>query len=173
MMGLNDAQDHGVRRSRGMRFSAGHNPPKMVDSQLATRERSIVGIGGPGKPFPRTQGTHPWIAGSFTIGSNKVWQLEKAHFEIGSPNCWFLLRHSHSGTAAIPGGTIDAWRFNATGRTDILGDTDAPLRSVRGPGTVFLYGFGRRSASTGSTPYLQLGSSPTIAFAAVLRGHIV
>lgn len=160
-------------RTRRQVLSPGHNPPKFVDEVLPTFEQEIHGIGGPGRTFPRAAGTHPWIAGSLTIGSNKVFNVTHIHLESSTPNVWFLLRHNHSGTAAIPGGTIQAFRMQSAGFRDIVGRADSPIRSIRGPGTVYVYGFGRRNALTGSTPYAALGTNLAHSHAATVRGYVV
>lgn len=173
-MALNEDHPEDFTRQRRVRYSPGHNPPRSVPDTLPTLEQSITGYGGPGRTNPRTQGTHPWIAGSFTIGSNHVWNISLIDLKSSSPNVWFMLRHNHSGTASLPGGTIDKWHLPAAGHRTI-GPTgpNTPIRSIRGPGTITVLGFGARRALTGSTPYRALGTNTGHEYGATIRGDIV
>lgn len=172
-MATNERQPYELERTRRVRLSKGHNPPTYVDDELPTYESTLFGMGGPGKTFPRTQGTRPWLAGSMTIGSNHVLNVFAAHFNTSTPNVWFLLRHSRSGSnAANPGGTIAAWHLAARGQLDIVSEKDSPLMSIRA-GTVTLYGVGGRRVATGSMPFSSLPSSGSEMVSAKLRGYVL
>ena len=168
-----DIQD--MQRKRSVILSPGHNPPKMVDRQLPTQEARIHGYGGPGKKVQGAQGTNPWVAGSMTIGSNKIFNLTLAKMQSSSANVWFKLRHSRSGSGAtIAGGTLDEWYLQNAGRQIDVGDIDTPLRSFKGPGTLFLYGFGAGSLSgtTSNRTHKTLGTRGQDYYSALIRGYI-
>jgi len=165
-----------MARYRPVAVSPGHNPPRMVDKVLPTYETVMQGFGGPGKQFPRTQGTNPWIAGSVTIGTNRVFNITLAKMQSSSPNVWFKLRHNHSGSnAQAPGGTLDEWHLAAPGRVLDVGDTDTPLRSIRTSGTLFLYGFGAGSVSGTSSNRVHkaLGTRGQDRYSALVRGYVL
>lgn len=165
-----------MQRYRPTFLSPGHNPPRYVDKVIPTFETTIHADGGPGKQFPRAQGTNPWIAGSFTLGTNRVWNIVLAKMQASSPNVWFKLRHNHSGTnATAPGGTLDEWFLSAAGRQVDVGETETPLRSIRSSGTLFLYGFGAGSVSgtTTNRVHKTLGTRAVDRFSAMVRGYVL
>lgn len=164
-----------LSRNRQQLLSEGHNPPKFVDRRLPTFDVGIYADGGPGKTVLRARGTNPWTLGSITIGSNKILCIDYMHFEAASPNMWFKLRHNHSGSAAIPGGTIDSYYLGARGGVTSIGGPDQPLLAVRGPGTLFLYAMGAGSVSGTSSNLVHkaLGTRGVDRYAGKVRGWIV
>lgn len=145
-MALIEDQADDLQRRRRVLLSQGHMPPRFIDDYAPTYHTGIHGDGGPSKVGPRSAGTNPWIAGSFTIGSGNVWLLREADFHSSTPNVWFKLRHNHSGTNATnPGGTIRSWHLPTRGDLNRNGEQRG-LLSLRS-GTVFLYGFGAGSVS--------------------------
>jgi len=171
------SSDEEFARKREQLLSEGHNPPRFVDRRLPTYETGVFADGGPAKVGgPRQQGTNPWILGSFTLGSNKIWMMDQYKFQTSSPNVWFKLRHGHSGTASVPGGTLDSWHMTARGALgDRSGNSESPLHAVRGPGTIFLYGFGAGSVSGTSSNRVHraLGTRGVDRFSGLVRGYVV
>lgn len=161
-------------RERGQRLSKGHNPPRYVDKELPTFEDDITAIGGPGKDGPESgQGSHPWVLGSKTIGTGEIWQIDLVEFDANSAPAWFVLRHNRSGSHQGQGGTLEAWLMQNAGDRVIVGDeSEAPVASIREPGTVELLGFGARSRATGANPYGTIGTRPTDNFKGRLRGNM-
>lgn len=166
------ASEDMVRRRNAL-LSRGHSPPRFVDEEIPTLEKSIFAEGGPSKVSPGAQGSNPWILGSATIGTNHFWNLLEAKFAAGSPNVWFKLRHNHSGSSNPRGGTMDAWHLASRGETSAVGDHKTPLRSIPA-GTVFLYGFGAGSVSgtTSNRVHRTLGTRAVDRFSGLLRGWV-
>lgn len=165
-----------MTRQRNVVLSKGHNPPRYVDREIPTFEQGIFADGGPGKVFVGAQGSNPWILGSMYIGSNHVFNILQTKFQSGSPNVWFKLRLNRSGSSATQqGGTIDSWFLQQPGRQLDVGDVDTPLRSIRGPGTLFLYGFGGGSVSgtTSNRIHKTLGTQANLRYSGLIRGHVV
>lgn len=176
-MGFWSTDSGDTRRVRRLLLSKGHNPPRYVDDELPTLPVGIFGDGGPAKPFPRSQGTNPWIAGSFTIGTNRIFVMDQYDFNTGSPNVWWKLRHNHSGTnASVPGGTI--WAKHQPARGNLSGEDSSGkgILRIRGPGTISLYGFGAGSFGIGTTSNLvhrAMGTRGTDRYSGQIRGYIV
>lgn len=154
--------------------SEGHDSVRMVDKPLPTMEQQIFAEGGPGRGGPG-EGSLPWVLGSVPLGTGDVLNITLVHLETNTPNVWYKLTHNHSGTTqgTLPqGGTIDAWHLAAEGGRDIVGETEDPIRSIRGPGTVQLELVGPRNALTGAVPHGSLGTSPEDAWAGEVKGWI-
>lgn len=171
-----------TRKTRPQLYSPGHDPPKYVDHVIPTLETRLYADGGPGKRFPGAQGTNPWILGTMTVGTNRVFNIDLVHLETSSPNVWFKVRHNHSGSAAPTagapynhkGGTLDSWHLAARGGREIVGRPQAPILSIRS-GTVSFYAFGAGSAATsGGTTQIHKALSAVAAerFSGKLKGHI-
>lgn len=180
-MALHNRSESNVDRVREQYYSPGHQPPVYKDKVIPTLEARIYADGGPGKLHPGAQGTNPWILGSMTIGSNKVWNIDLVELETSTPNVWYKLRHSHSGSASPtssapgnhPGGTLASWHLAARGALNRQGDAMNPIRSIR-QGTVFVYGFGAGSVAgtTSNRVHRAIGIAATDRFSGLVKGHI-
>lgn len=171
-MSRNDEKGDGVPRERKVLLSKGHNPPRFIDEEIPTYESTIYADGGPGiPPTPGAQGSNPWILGSLTIGSGNIYNITYYRFDAGSPNVFFKLRHNHSGTnAANPGGTKQTWHLPTRGFVENQAEKNTPLRSIRGPGTLFLYGFGPGSSNLAQHRGLTGGANAR--WAGLVRGYM-
>lgn len=168
----NDDQPTDMVRTRKVLFSRGRSPMGFIDDELPTLPVIIYGVGGPGKApsGPRVGGgTNPWNAGSFTIGTNHQYVLRLVDLSTSTPNVWVFLRHNHSGTSAIPGGTVAGWHMPARGDLSRVGG-DKGLLVIRGGGTITALVFG---AGSTATTYRAVGTSRADRVSVRLEGHIV
>lgn len=160
-------------RRRPALLSKGHEVPKYVDDEIPTFETRIEAEGGPGGD--EGQGTNPWIAGSLTIGSGKVWAIDRIALDSSSPNVWYKFTHNHPGTATVPGGTLESIFVGSGGHLEIQGRRNDPVLAIRGPGTVQVEVFGarqNRSRSDG-TLHEALGTNPGDLWAVLAKGRIL
>lgn len=170
---MSEANEDDFNRQRQTEYSPGHDPPRYVDRSLPSLPVRIFADGGPAKTSFGAQGTNPWILGSFTIGSGKVFEAHTVDFHSGSPNVWFAVRNNHPGSnTRLPGGTIR--KFHLPSRGDLVRQDRNGIFWIRGPGTISLYGFG--AGSVGGTSSNRVHRALSIAggdrFSGLLEGHI-
>lgn len=169
-MALIEPQERGLPRVREAVRSDGHPTPRFMDRSIPSWERRIFAEGGPGKTFPGASGTNPWTLGTLMIGSGQVFELTYFRFQTGSANAFFKLRHSNSGSnSANPGGTLQSWHLPSVGLQEAAVEPESPIRSIRGPGTLSLLGFG---AGSSGANHRALPTTAATRFSGLVRGYV-
>ena len=110
--------------------------PDIVDDFVPTV--SIRLVRGPGRGTATRGVGSAWLMGSKTLFGSFDTQIVEYEFAASTPNVWFAVVHSRSGT-------IDTEYLEAKGKAAKLGNWKNPIDSV-GPGTIKMYALGPGSS---------------------------